>query len=401
MKTTYLITLTPVKENSIRDENQIVNTNFISKTEFLSGKFEYPEQTSILGMLRYELLKNANLLSINDIEKYDKVEKLVGIDGGFTGEKKQFGIIESISPVFIMPTNGDQSSFILPQGIILQKDEKNIVTEHDVLLQKNIEQGNYSFLLKSEYRNKLENQTDLPNRVGSSKMPVYKYPHRVEIKNENAGNGFLDSIFMKSLLSLDTEKQHENYSFGFFVRFYRELEEGEIVERVIQIGDEKNLFLLKMHNYKSTDQDYLVEGINDLVYSDVNIYYLYKIVLTSHALVSKRFLESPNILLAITETLSIHQLSSKVENKSYILSDKMQNVLNKSDAYELLARGSVIYAEATFLDELYGELVCVPNPIGILPPDYDEEIESKKLKYGFRQIGYNYFTITEIEKQLE
>ena len=79
----------------------------------------------------------------------------------------------------------------------------------------------------------------------------------------------------------------------------------------------------------------------------------------------------------------------------------MQNVFNKSDEYELLARGSVIYAEALFLDELYGELVCVPNPIGILPPDYNEEIEAKKLKYGFRQIGYNYFTIEEIEKKFE
>ena len=316
MKTTYLITLTPVKKDSLCVENQIVDANFISKTEFLSGKFKFPEQTSILGILRYELLKNSNLLPISDLDKYDKVEKLIGIDGGFTGESAKFGIIESISPVFIMPTDGEASSYVLPQGIILQRDEKNKVTEHDILLQQNIEQGNYSFLVNSDYRNKLENQTNLRDEKDSSKMHFYKYPQRVEIKKDDADNGFLDSIFIKSFLSLDEEKQHESYSFGFFVRFFRELEEGEIVDRVIQMGDKKTSFLMKLHNYKSNHLDYPVEGINDLVYSDVNIYFLYKIVLTSHALVLKSFLTSRNVLLAITENHSMQQLISKVESNS-------------------------------------------------------------------------------------
>lgn len=67
----------------------------------------FPQQTAILGMLRYEVLKLNNAL---DKSAKEKVE-IVGTD--FDGStKKEFGKIKSISPVFIF----ENESIWLPAG---------------------------------------------------------------------------------------------------------------------------------------------------------------------------------------------------------------------------------------------------------------------------------------------
>lgn len=395
MKNKYLITLTPVGNYFFGGENSFGDMANDDKINYLVEGLKYPQQTSILGMLRYELLRNAGMLAPNHTTK--KAKELIGAEGGFNGESKDFGIIKSISPVFIKPQNGDENSYILPEGFLYQKDKNNNLEERDILLQQNLEQGRASILSAYDPKKYLEDRGELLIEKDNEQISVFGKSEQVGIKKDYSGKTDNDSFFKQTFKRLNKSDTNEKFSFGFFACFSRELNDGELSNGIINMGADQSLFHMKIDKCIH-DHDYLQEDYNTLIYSGCNIQCYYKIVFISDALVSKELLQSANVLLAITNTVSFQHLLSK-EDTTVFMRSKDVNAMKKSDKLELLARGSVIYAEAPFLDELYGELVCVPNPIGILPAYYDENNELKKLKYGFRQIGYNYFTITEIEKQ--
>lgn len=396
MKNKYLITLTPVGNYFFGGEKSFGDTANGDKINYLVEGLKYPQQTTLLGMLRYELLRNAGQLAPNHTSP--KAKELIGGFGGFDGLRKDFGIIESISPVFIKPQNGDENSYILPEGFLYQKDKYNSLEERDILLQQNLERGRASILSAYDPKKYLEDRGELLLEKDNEKQSVFGKSQQVGIKKDYTGKTEDDSFFKQTFKRLNKSDKNEKFSFGFFACFSRELKDSELSNGIINMGADQSLFHMKIDKCIH-DHDYLQEDYNTLIYSGCNIQCYYKIVFISDALVSKELLQSANVLLAITNTVSFQHLQSKADTKVFVLTEKMNDALGKSEKYELLSRGSVIYAEAPFLDELYGELVCVPNPIGILPADYDENTESKKLKYGFRQIGYNYFTITEIKKQ--
>ncbi|MDD4148673.1 MAG: type III-B CRISPR module-associated Cmr3 family protein [Bacteroidales bacterium] len=396
MKNKYLITLTPVGNYFFGGENSFGDKANDDKINYLVEGLKYPQQTTILGMLRYELLRSKGLLAPKHTTQ--EATYLIGKHGGFSGMKKDFGIIESISPVFIKPQNGDETSYILPEGFLYQKDKNNKLEERDILLQQNLEQGRASVLSAYDPKKYLEDKGELLIEKDNEQISVFGESQQVGIKKDYSGKTDNDSFFKQTFKRLNKSDKNEKFSFAFFACFSRELKDGELSNGIINMGADQSLFHMKIDKCIH-DHDYLQEEHNTLIYSGCNIQCYYKIVFISDALVSKELLQSANVLLAITNTVSFQHLQSKADTKVFVLTEKMNDALRKSEKYELLSRGSVIYAEAPFLDELYGELVCVPNPIGILPADYDENTESNKLKYGFRQIGYNYFTITEIEKQ--
>lgn len=101
MSMIYKITLTPMGWFFFGGENTFDNG---SSQSYMARSNHYPQQTTLLGMVRYQLLKQAGKLARpeNDEDK-TAVAKLVGthsfqID---STEKQSFGCIESISPVFI------------------------------------------------------------------------------------------------------------------------------------------------------------------------------------------------------------------------------------------------------------------------------------------------------------
>ncbi|WMJ82285.1 type III-B CRISPR module-associated Cmr3 family protein [Clostridium sp. MB40-C1] len=107
MKNKYLVTLKPMGSFFFGSERTFGlgedNEHYIIQSEC------FPQQTSILGMLRKEMLIIKNLIrydwNYNGI--YDKVNTLIGSKSFNINdiEKQQFGVIEKIYPVFIKKEN--------------------------------------------------------------------------------------------------------------------------------------------------------------------------------------------------------------------------------------------------------------------------------------------------------
>lgn len=99
----YLVRLTPIDvyffggEVTFGDGN---TQNYLVKSNLL------PQQSAVLGLMRYELLRQNDLLfekgkSIEEEDKY-KIKTLIGTKGfDPTQEAKSYGIIKRISPIFI------------------------------------------------------------------------------------------------------------------------------------------------------------------------------------------------------------------------------------------------------------------------------------------------------------
>lgn len=104
----YRITLKPVDSYFFGGEVTFGNgttQNYLVRSNLL------PQASALLGLVRYEVLRQNHLLSYDpeDADKLDKVMKLIGNDGGFTLEdsNRTYGVIESISPLFLYHAGND------------------------------------------------------------------------------------------------------------------------------------------------------------------------------------------------------------------------------------------------------------------------------------------------------
>lgn len=101
----YKITLTPVGSFFFGGEQTFDNG---SSQSYLAHSNRYPQQTTLLGMIRYQLLKYHNLLPLS-AENKDTAAKIIGKNSFCmsVNKKQSFGHIKAISPVFIQNNNNE------------------------------------------------------------------------------------------------------------------------------------------------------------------------------------------------------------------------------------------------------------------------------------------------------
>lgn len=125
----YKVTLKPIDWFFFGGEQTFDNGIIQS---FIARSNRFPQQTALLGMVRYQLLKQAGLLSIPGEEKSDeekqKIKDLIGESSFILDSKEEqcYGTILELSPVFIqhcgktlLPTPytfGTQLSFLSTGG---------------------------------------------------------------------------------------------------------------------------------------------------------------------------------------------------------------------------------------------------------------------------------------------
>ena len=96
----YKVTLEPLDWFFFGGESTFDNS---VKTSYIAHSDKFPQQTALLGMVRYQLLKQEELLTgKGKTPDPEKVNNLIG-SGSFymTNEKQKFGAILGLSPVFI------------------------------------------------------------------------------------------------------------------------------------------------------------------------------------------------------------------------------------------------------------------------------------------------------------
>ncbi|MBR4344488.1 MAG: hypothetical protein IKP88_17605 [Lachnospiraceae bacterium] len=114
----YLVKLTPIGVYTFgTDQNYPFPGENYGKPSYIAETNLWPEQTTILGMLRYEILRNKSMIKDkNDYtcDELKKIEAIIGSDGfDFSSSANTLGLIEGISPVFLMKEDGGTDHILI------------------------------------------------------------------------------------------------------------------------------------------------------------------------------------------------------------------------------------------------------------------------------------------------
>lgn len=354
----YTITLTPVDKFFFggdmafqvgKDEDDEFNKQYKS---YIIRSSRFPQQTSLLGMMRFLILRNAgnDVFCNGHIADKAKAKKLIGGQSFSVNpnhEENSFGLIKSLSHVRVQR---------IIDGKCADLEYKPLFGELD-LQHKLPTEGAHNFqsvtipeLSKKEYDAKegLSICLTSDGKDNFSLDDVFKEDRRIGIARDiKTGKTDEDALFIQISYRF---AQDARYCFAFEVEVDDSLPHERYKGQMVTVGGDNSQFIIGISK-EIKNKNY--QGMNNAI-----------------CLLSPTFLtreEAKTAAFAITELMPFRFLSSVMDKVSsyHILSRN----LKRSDSYELYAPGSVFYFQNDEEKRKFASL-----------------IESKK---EFRQIGYN------------
>lgn len=356
----YLIKLTPLGKYYFGgDMTFTVGTNEDDKhnIEFSSYIIEsnkFPQQTSLLGMMRYLLLKKSS--EVFSVEENmiisNGAKELIGeksFSVNANHEENQFGKIKSLYPCFLMKNN--ETYLPLPKDYELEPNFEGV-------------KGMYV------YNKRILN------------VPIIKNYDPKEFREPGYINTKTGEIVLeKNIFHKDTrigiEKNHEGKSNekGFYKQISYRLEEGfcfsfiidvdfdlsKCKHEIVSLGGDSSMFRLECRDYGNKDvtlPDYEKISVDKALNK-------IKVVLLSESFITINDLE--NTCFQIAGTVPLRFIESNINAKNYNILSKE---VNRGKKYQMYEKGSVFY----FNDKSKAD-------------GFINKIMNKK---EFRQIGYNF-----------
>lgn len=364
----YLITLAPTGKfffggdmtfqvgNNEKSEHNKQYSSYIIK----SGHF--PQQTSLLGMLRFLILSNSPAFDKIKQEIQDKAvaKTLIGSNSFKVNNDtcNSFGKINSLSPCILqMSEDGENWSSYLPPiadyGLTIDFSQSlSNVTVNSALKESKKKQVPS---VKGYNPKERQQQQYIPTSgiAEIEQSDIFTEDQRIGINKDYSGKT-KDASFYKQISYRFGKKENcRVYRFAFMADIDLDLSG---MKKIVSIGGDSSQFVLEV----------LAEDIV-LQYPQQNNYDCFsKVILLSDSYISEA--EVDNSIFAISDTKPFRFLQTSVYTKSYnILS---QSVV-RSKRINLYKAGSVFYFENTEAHENF--------------------VTALKNKEDFRQIGYNYF----------
>ncbi|MCD4793396.1 MAG: hypothetical protein K8R54_09200 [Bacteroidales bacterium] len=356
----YFITLKPIEDYFFGGENTFRN-NDSDETNYFARSNPYPQQTSLLGLLRYILLESNNTLPL--FENKDRANAIIGeksFDPTQQKSEQNFGIITELSPLYIYNQGNKKIYRIsLPYENFSLNDEN-----HGRILLNNIK--NNSFTIKDYDPKK------------------YYYPILIDAEgNSIKFNDVFQELKPRIGIDKDREQDNENKMFkqifytlkpNFHFAFYADLKnnytsdnksntETKIKKKgIVFFGGEQKQFSYKTVKENETEKETVKDKLVFISEPDFNNENTDKIVLLSDAFVDKNIFNKAKIIL------------NKVQDFRTVKIAFGNNKFNKKEdvsfKYNLLKRGSVIFYNNENKDEII------------------EELEKNK---NYRKIGFNQY----------
>lgn len=244
----YLVKISPLEPYSFGGDQ-----NFKYKDEVPTGKESYflrskevPEQTTILGTLRYLILQEKGLLKTSftyDVEERNKMKGYIGGESfSYLKTKAQnFGSLKSISPVFLMNQGGD----------ILVKNPFHNTAENGYQAMKmgasvETSYGNISLPLVGEYDAKNGHAYGFIN-LSNKKVETGLFDTKLVVGNQKNGTeeSKKDGFFKREMKTLK-----EGYCFAVYV----ETEEDVLPQKTVAyMGKKKSAFLIETEKERPDD----------------------------------------------------------------------------------------------------------------------------------------------------
>ena len=361
----------------------------------------FPQQTSLLGMLREQLLRQNGLLAPYDSKKKkEEAIQLVGkrgfginqIKDAAVQQARSFGCIRQLSPLFLMDETG-----ILYQPIPLD-DNKG---KNDQSLKWNIEEG-HVLLENFDPKNGLglrfapESHKNNPQSIED----FFVEQHQVGITVTNRLNWRADrkdnkeaffkqsyyrngnSTYATSLKDLNSNKQ---YAFSFWVEVDTEIlsQFQPLKDAIVTLGGERSSFKMKVETVKNSDD--FSDQIFNVKYrcnNELNDEYN-RILLLSDTYLPKNEIKS-NALFVVANTIQFRFFTTDLEETTHFYqlkrgNDKTpleevengwkKNGRRQSKLYTLMEKGGVLLVKKDQVDTV---------------------LQSIKKQSAFLQVGYNY-----------
>ncbi|MDP2303481.1 MAG: type III-B CRISPR module-associated Cmr3 family protein [Ignavibacteria bacterium] len=363
MTNKYLVKLTPHDKFFFGGENTFGEGD--SRNYFVKSNY-FPQQTTLLGLIRYQLLvqsKNGIFKDNKIVSGKEKdVSELIG-DSSFNINVAvfQFGQIKEISPVFIVDSNEDH---LFPANKEYQFDfDKGIYAFREFNKKETNTYSNiYEFKNFIPYLEDYKAKDGLPDLLINSGRQVFDYSDvfieqkKIGIRKYYNGKSEENAFYVQFFYKLK-----KGHSFAFIL----ELEDGVKFEtnELVSIGGEQSKFRMDVSEI-DLEFDTIIPDYEKSVKSD-------KIVLVSDAFVSNEIFKDCDF--AITDTFDFRSLRSSVNTKNYSKlnrDEKVHEGVSKSGKYNFFRKGSVFYGD----------------DISKITKHFDEKIAAKG-------IGYNHYKI--------
>lgn len=340
---TYLIKLTPHdkfffgtgKDFGAKNENYFVKSR------------NFPQQTALLGMLRYQLLCQSDDETFKDnrIQDKTKAKALIGPSSFVQGKQNDFGKIKSISPVMIC--KGNDLYYPLPQEYQSEGHELlHVVKERDNFLLKGYIPKNGRPKLWSNGIEKI------------SEKDIFQDHEQVGIRKKYEGGTDDKAFYMQTF-----KKFSDDYSFAF----YATIDDSITLNKSLHVflGGERQSFRMDVYIMDNFYESAIALPQNELS----------RVLLLSDA-----YIPSHDADFAINDTTDFSCLRTSVDDTEDYYSIKNTKETTKKekshvyhmDNVQLYTRGSVFY----FNERSKAESFLNENE-----------------KSEFNQIGYNYFQI--------
>jgi len=355
----------PKNWNEITDENERAriekqvedNTRYSS---YIIQSSLFPQQTSLLGMLRFLILRNyEDVFKEGQIVNKDRAKALIG-ERSFTvnandHDEIHFGLIKSLSHVKIRRETGEGIVSYLEYAPLFgklnfAKASSGTYNMKDVCIPGLTEK---EYKAKDGLSAKLTDGNsfyDFVQGEDPKKEGVFIEDRRIGI-DRNTKTGKVEDAALFKQISYRFNNKKASYCFVFDAEVDDSLNLEDYNRQLVSVGGDNSQFVIGISKAGDSQRD--IAPMNNAV-----------------CLLSPPFLsraEAQTAKFAITRLMPFRFLLSEMDKvKSYHI---LSGNLTRSERYELYAPGSVFYFEDNVQKEAFEGLI--------------------KAKKEFRQIGYN------------
>ncbi|WP_296883680.1 type III-B CRISPR module-associated Cmr3 family protein [Thomasclavelia sp.] len=335
-----------------KNRKQNYNNYFIRSESF-------PTQTTLLGTIRFEILKKYDLLT-TDINKQDS--NLLAKQAKYIGAKSfdlkettpDYGMIKKLSPLFIVNQSGERLVRVPfnqnPESKIEKKNET--IYKYDL---RTLKKDPYQvFDGTKDYQIKLINKVELKSE-GNVQRLFYNIDNRNdELIDEDIFIKGFDKFGINRYIKKDGffKKEYkylvDGYKFGFYLEIddenYDEKLE-DIIQDVVYMGSGKSAFALKMTKEEETIDNFIDRVVDCFSLStDDPIYYVISDTLVDYQKIEK------SCYLVISDTRTFRYLSRNHQAKNYY------KLYCQSDLYNIIRAGSVFFVKGDQEDIFINEV---------------------------------------------
>ncbi|HFI0633554.1 TPA: type III-B CRISPR module-associated Cmr3 family protein [Streptococcus suis] len=223
-----------------RQDSRELDIPYYSLTELM------PSQTTVLGMLRYLILKKNNQLGFDDKVDQCRREELIGKESfAFDSEIQSFGRLKSLGPLHLISVTNEEECLLIPTPLNMGQNKRSYSLKID-------DNHNYYF---SDFSSKTFVPSFLtikPNGaidfVDESAIFSKVYKSRVDT-SERTGNNNKDSFFKLEMLVLK-----DQYLFQFYVDIDEEMD-GQ--PELVFLGGNKSLFEIRFEKVEESFDEHV------------------------------------------------------------------------------------------------------------------------------------------------